>query len=191
MVSPVLKRRNESFVKQYMKKYENKIVCQVINCSAEFSIKTSSISLAVHLAKIHEIHETGIEDNSEETTCPKSPRKYFCDQNKISGLFIDFVASNIESFILPDRKTVREMIKRRFDKKKNELKDILEISISKINLKCDIWTSLSKDPYLAITCHFITNDWKLNEYLLDIIYFPHPHDASFIRNTVLETKDTE
>ncbi|RMZ98781.1 zinc finger BED domain-containing 4-like isoform X2 [Brachionus plicatilis] len=132
MVSPVLKRRNESFVWQYMKKYENKIVCQVINCSAEFSIKTSSSSLAVYLANIHGIHETGIEDNSGETTCPKSSRKYFCDQNKISELFIDFVVSNIQTFsiaddtkfrkfifslnprfVLPDRKTVREMIKRK------------------------------------------------------------------------------
>ena len=62
MVSPVLKRRNESFVWQYMKKYENKIACQVINCSAEYSCKTSSSSPAVHLANVHEIHENGIED---------------------------------------------------------------------------------------------------------------------------------
>ena len=69
--------------------------------------------------------------------------------------------------------------------KKNELKDILAISNSKINLTCDIWTSLSKDPYFEVTCHFITNGW-ISEYLLDIIYFPHPHDASFINNAVLK-----
>ncbi|RNA21346.1 zinc finger BED domain-containing 1-like [Brachionus plicatilis] len=168
IISPVLKRRNESFVWQYMKKYENKIVCQVINCSAEFSCKTSSSSLAVHLANVHEIHENGIEDNSGETTSPKT------DDTK----FRKFIFSLNPRFVLPDRKSVREMIKRKYDKKKNELKDILAINISKINLTCHIWTSLSKHPYIAVTCHFISNDWRLNEYLLDIIYFPHPHDAN-------------
>ncbi|RNA24410.1 hypothetical protein BpHYR1_021982, partial [Brachionus plicatilis] len=43
-----------------------------------------------------------IEDNSGETICPKSPRKYICYQNKISELFIDFVVSNIESFSIAD-----------------------------------------------------------------------------------------
>ncbi|RNA14267.1 hypothetical protein BpHYR1_033720 [Brachionus plicatilis] len=152
MVSPVLKRRNEFFVWQYMKKYENKIVCQVIDYSAEFSCKTSSISLAVHLANVHEIQENGIEDNSGQSTCPKSPIKYFCDQNKISELFIDFVYqisnhlvyqtlhskfrkfvfSLNPRFVLPDRKTVPEIIKKNMIKK-NELKDILAISITKIN----------------------------------------------------------
>ena len=63
MVSPVLKRRNESFVWQHMKKFENKVVCQVNNCFVEFSLKTSSSSLAVLLANVHEIHENGIEGN--------------------------------------------------------------------------------------------------------------------------------
>ncbi|RNA38924.1 hypothetical protein BpHYR1_036161 [Brachionus plicatilis] len=81
MVSPVLKRRNESFVWQYMKKYENKIICQVINCSAEFSIKTSSSSKAVHLANIHE-----------------KKIRYYCKKIHSSTKLIEFFESQTKDF---------------------------------------------------------------------------------------------
>ncbi|RNA21494.1 zinc finger BED domain-containing 4-like isoform X2 [Brachionus plicatilis] len=123
MVSPVLKRRNESFVWQYMKKYENKIVCQVINCSEEFSIKTSSSSLAVHLANIHEINELKI-ILGKQLVLKVQENTFVIKTKFLRSLSILFIADNTKfrklifslnpRFVLPDRKIVREMIKRKY-----------------------------------------------------------------------------
>ena len=50
-------------------------------------------------------------------------------------------------------------------------------NISKINLTCDIWTSLLVDPYLGITAHYVDADWIMRGHILDVSLFPHPHDS--------------
>lgn len=52
-----------------------------------------------------------------------------------------------------------------------------------IAITTDIWTSLSNDPYIAVTAHFFKND-KLSHVLLEFCLIPHPHDAEQIKYTV-------
>ena len=60
------------------------------------------------------------------------------------------------------------------------------IFIWKINLTCDGWVSLSKEPYITITCHFIDNEWKRLNFVLDFFFFPHPHDFYNISESIIE-----
>jgi hypothetical protein len=52
-----------------------------------------------------------------------------------------------------------------------------------IAITTNIWTSLSNDPYIAITAHFFRNE-NLCHVLLDFDLIPHPHDAEQIKYTV-------
>ena len=38
------------------------------------------------------------------------------------------------------------------------------------------------DPYLGITCHTVTSDWRMLSFLLHINHFPHPHDHVSIKD---------
>ena len=58
--------------------------------------------------------------------------------------------------------------------------------IRKINLTCDGWVSISKEPYITITCHFIDNEWKRQNFVLDFFFFPHPHDSFNISESIKE-----
>jgi hypothetical protein len=52
-----------------------------------------------------------------------------------------------------------------------------------IAITTDIWTSLSNDPYIAITAHFFRNE-NLCHVLLDFDLIPHPHYGEQIKYTV-------
>ncbi|XDV31713.1 hypothetical protein PO909_002676 [Leuciscus waleckii] len=40
-----------------------------------------------------------------------------------------------------------------------------------------MWTSINMDAYLAITCHYIDDSYKMNTVLLDVEKFPNRHTA--------------
>jgi hypothetical protein len=52
-----------------------------------------------------------------------------------------------------------------------------------IAITTDIWSSLSNDPYIAITAHLFKND-KLCHVLLEFDLIPHPHNAEQIKYSV-------
>lgn len=214
VVSPTNKRkngprRNESHIWNFMNKTDTKIICKVGDCTIEYSKSTGNSTLATHLANCHGIHEDTSADLSNDeqqsTTSPKNQRKGYSDQDRVTDFFVDFVISNIQSFaladdvkfrrflnalnpkyVLPDRKTVREKIKEKFEAKKKEVKAKLSSINSKINITTDIWTSATKEPYISVTGHFIDEKWNLNSVLLDVFYFPHPHDGVYCFDVVKE-----
>ena len=39
---------------------------------------------------------------------------------------------------------------------------------------------------MAITIHFVNDDWKFEHFVLDVFYLPSSHDALTIKNAVVE-----
>ena len=39
---------------------------------------------------------------------------------------------------------------------------------------------------MAVTAHFINDNWQFEHFVLDVLYIPSPHDAPTIKNAVLE-----
>ena len=50
----------------------------------------------------------------------------------------------------------------------------------------DMWTSISALGILAVTIHFINNNWQLEHFVLDVLYIPSPHNALAIKDSVLQ-----
>ena len=207
VVSPGTKRKNDerrniSHVWQYMEKIneQKKIRCKVADCSKVYSDSTSTRVLRDHLTNDHKISKQtleGSESEQESVTSPKNLR--MTEQSRLTGLFLTFLINNIQSFVLSDdpdfkkfifglnnkyvlpcRKTVREKIKIRYDRCLEDVKDMVKTIRAIVHITTDIWTSISSEPYMSVTVHFVNNQWKLTSMLLDIFYFPHPHDSSFI-----------
>ena len=51
----------------------------------------------------------------------------------------------------------------------------------------DLWTSVSGDPYITLTCHFIDSNWVIKTYCLQTHYLPEDHTAINISEVLAET----
>ena len=52
-----------------------------------------------------------------------------------------------------------------YDDKKQHLKKVIHGETCV--LTADHWTSVSNDPYITITAHYIDENWKLHDYVLE------------------------
>ena len=41
----------------------------------------------------------------------------------------------------------------------------------------DLWTSITTDGYIAVSVHFIDNDWVLQKKILKFSFMPPPHSG--------------
>ena len=51
----------------------------------------------------------------------------------------------------------------------------------------DLWTLVSGDPYITLTCHFIGHSWELKSLCLQTHYIPEDHTAENISGVLAET----
>src|SRR6266542_4404063 len=101
-------------------------------------------------------------------------------------LFQKFIFSIQSQYKLPSRYLVKDMIIQKFLKAQEQINDYLQLSKSKISLTMDMWTSINALGILAITIHFVNDDWKFEHFVLDVFFLPSPHDALTIKNAVVK-----
>ncbi|CAG8811329.1 38922_t:CDS:2, partial [Gigaspora margarita] len=66
-----------------------------------------------------------------------------------------------------------------------EMHNNLSYLSCKVALTTDIWSSCAMISYMAVTCHFINDNWQLCHILLDIFEIPSPHTGQTISNMLL------
>jgi hypothetical protein len=87
---------------------------------------------------------------------------------------------------IPSRDSLKRKIISKFNVLKENIKENLNHVNSKVSLTCDIWSSISGHPYLAITVHFINEEFQMKNFLLDFDLIPFPHDGQQICNKIKE-----
>lgn len=90
----------------------------------------------------------------------------------------------IPGYQLPTRKTISNvMIPALYNKTVETLKTTTLGSIEHLCLTADLWTSRANESYLAVTGHFITEEFELKTILLDCSNFEDSHTSENIQNT--------
>lgn len=54
----------------------------------------------------------------------------------------------------------------------------------------DLWSSRTMDPYLSLTVHYITDEWKLHSKCLQTSYFPDDHTGTLIAQGLREALES-
>lgn len=81
--------------------------------------------------------------------------------------FIAFVKAINPSYTLPSRKVLTQSILSScYESCLNEVKGVMELVLS-VCLTPDCWTSVNNEGYMAITAHYLDNDFKLKSVLLE------------------------
>lgn len=177
-------------------------VCGHEGCDQSFSVNSSTGTLKQHLRR----HGFFLNDNqsqqrfttsgslsSESTTALPINQL----QTKYEILLCKWIVSNSkpfstvedETFIekekllnhsirVPSRNTVRRRIMSMFEEKKIAVLELLKTQMKgKISLTADAWSSQIYRGYMAVTGHFIDNNWKMRSLTLEFNRFPTPHNA--------------
>ncbi len=150
--SPPKRRRNSSPVWAYVKKAEkdtDKHKCNQFGYSKEWSFKTGASTIAIHLSNVHEI--TCKESELLQVVKKTESKLYNPDQIKMDNLLINFIIDDNQSFntvnsqrfidfckamnpfyVVPERHTIAERIKNKFDSSYSKIKSILKDLESKV-----------------------------------------------------------
>ena len=85
------------------------------------------------------------------------------------------------SYTLPSRKTlstkiIPELYQRSFQK----VMDSVD-KAEKICLTTDCWTSRTTTSLMAVTCHFVNEDFEMVSYLLDCLMLTQSHTAEYLK----------
>ena len=54
-----------------------------------------------------------------------------------------------------------------YREEKNKLRETFQKNIGRVSLTTDGWTSIKKKSYMALTAHFIDNEWNLVKKVLN------------------------
>ncbi|KAL7380191.1 hypothetical protein ABVT39_013453 [Epinephelus coioides] len=68
------------------------------------------------------------------------------------------------------------MAEAKYDAAKKKAKAKVQ-KVAAVSLTSDMWISINMDDYLAVTCHFVDENARLNLALLGMLKFPHSHTA--------------
>ena len=101
------------------------------------------------------------------------------------SIFIKMINNFDPRYKIPCRKFVKNYIMKKFMIERKKLKYYIKKIKSKVSLTTDMWTSENNHvAFLGITCHYLDDNWILNNFLLDIIPFYGSH-TSLSMSTVL------
>lgn len=101
--------------------------------------------------------------------------------------FINFQQALNPRYIMPTRKSIRVSIENLYEVLKNKLSLQLQTVNTDVHLTTDMWTDTNKFiSYMAVTCHYIDDDFKLQRYTLQTKDFSEKHTAQNIKKALID-----
>lgn len=90
------------------------------------------------------------------------------------------------SFLL--LQALKAMVEAKFQDSKEKAKAQIQ-KVAAVSLTSDMWTSITMDAYLAVTCHYVDDHSQLCTVLLGVGKFPQAHTAenmAAVKTTLME-----
>ncbi|KAM0058901.1 putative transcription factor/ chromatin remodeling BED-type(Zn) family [Helianthus debilis subsp. tardiflorus] len=92
---------------------------------------------------------------------------------------------NLHKFLHGDvkfitRNTAKADVLKIYEREKMILKDKLEKVTGRICLTSDLWSSITTDGFMALTAHYVDENWNLRKKVLNFRVIPPPHSGSIL-----------
>ncbi|GJW36627.1 zinc finger BED domain-containing protein RICESLEEPER 2-like protein [Tanacetum coccineum] len=101
--------------------------------------------------------------------------------------FRNFTKAIQPLFNCPCRNTLKNDILKLYNQQKDQVIKGIETNKSRVDITADMWTSSNqKKGFMAITGHYIDNDWILRSKILRFLYVPCPHTSEVLTNVLME-----
>ena len=83
--------------------------------------------------------------------------------------FKNFLSAACPRFKLPSRWTISRDCYNLFVSERGKLKNFMKSHCQRISLTTDSWTSIQRINYMAVTAHFIDDDWNLHKKIISFV----------------------
>jgi hypothetical protein len=100
--------------------------------------------------------------------------------------FRDLVTYLRPTTVVVGRTKIVDIIKEVYKSELLKLKQRLNSCRSRVSITCDAWTSKNQLPFLAVTVHYIDENWDLQKDLLDFQYIPGSHTGANLASKIYE-----
>lgn len=97
--------------------------------------------------------------------------------------FREFVHKLDPTYTLPTRRALKAMVSEKYDQERQRVVAKLQ-DIKSVCLTADMWTSLTTESYLGVTCHYTNTNSTLATVLLAVSKFPEAHTADNIKDAL-------
>lgn len=102
----------------------------------------------------------------------------FVEYERIRAIF-EYLRWDVKSV---SRNTVKSDILKMHEREKIKIKSMLEKAPGRVSLTSDCWSSITTDGYISLTCHFIDEEWVLQDKVLNFSIMPSPHTGVALSN---------
>ncbi|CAG8685125.1 9397_t:CDS:2 [Cetraspora pellucida] len=158
-------------------KYSGQPVCK--QCGDVFEPSSATTTLRRHLASHNIIHKR---DASVIKWVVCDLQAFSVVENKE---WQEMISNFDPRYRFHNRHTLKDNIVELYEKKKVNIKLVLNNILGKVSFTSDIWTAANKIAFLSLTIHYIDTSWKLKNFLLDIIPMDVRHTECNIANNIL------
>jgi hypothetical protein len=191
------KRRRTDPVWDFIDEIDNKRCCKL--CHKEYSKETGITTIKGHFKRDHPeflqtnpIEPYGKKDEDKVMFLIELlVRWIITDQRAFSVVenadFCAFIAALDQRFKLPTRQAISESILDLYSYQKEMVHTLLTTMTNKFAITTDIWSSCTNLGYLAVTLHWINEDWTTSKILLDMVPLHERHTGSYIAEKIFET----
>lgn len=99
--------------------------------------------------------------------------------------FKDFVKLLNPSYTLPSRQSLlKTSLPLAYEKCLNDMKQQIKENVLSVCLTTDCWTSINNQSFIAITSHYLDNDFKFKSVLLECVPFEETHTSINLGNKI-------
>jgi len=167
-------------------------------CAKVFSVKSSTSTLRNHIQKYHkhvykEANQTTLNFSSSNSYYDKRTNSEFVklllrwiviDMLPFSlvesNSFKDFIQKLNPKFQCPGRSTLKNEIVSEFDSRRKHVVNFVKNISGRCSLTTDIWSSIKNEAFIGVTIHYITNEWELKHFTLEVLRITGSHTGSAI-----------
>ncbi|CAB5201767.1 unnamed protein product [Rhizophagus irregularis] len=183
-------------------------------CGVYYKDGSTTTNLINHLVRVHKVFKPterkiiteGSLNQSDIRVAIKNQRlKVDGEYEESRQLLVEFILDNNQAFnilncksfrhllysldknfAIPCDKTVKTMINNAYTWSSEQLTELLRSDCIAASITTDFWTSRAKHGYIAVTCSWVSMDWKLKEALLILQQVPYPHTGEIISRLLTE-----
>ncbi|XP_033990656.1 zinc finger BED domain-containing protein 4-like [Trematomus bernacchii] len=187
-MEPAKKRKTSPMWEYFDQISHNKVKCLL--CSRELGYSNNTSSMLRHYRAMHEMKEGHAGDAGGPAQGTRPTRKQDLDEALVNLIVKDtqpfsvvedvgfraFVALLDPNYVIPKRQAVKAMVEAKYALERSKAIADMQKVVA-VSLTSDMWTSINMDAYLAVTCHFVDDNTRLNSVLLGVQQFPQTHTA--------------
>lgn len=98
--------------------------------------------------------------------------------------FIKLIHDFDPKMSVPCRQTITQRVMSIYDQKKLQIRDVIDRVEGKVNITTDLWTSMSMQPFLGVTVHFVDGEWRARSLVLAMEPFKAPHNRNRVHEMI-------